>query len=97
MPYDDYWSGDDDERVDHLAALVGRTRAAVLRTLAVSGSTAQLARRTGIAPASASEHTQVLRNAGLVVTDRRRGSTLHTLTPLGHRMLTLPAASSSWF
>lgn len=72
---------------ERLAALVGRTRAAVLWALQASGSTTQVARRTGISTASASEHTRVLRESGLVVTQRLPGYALHSLTPLGARLL----------
>ncbi|MFC0629473.1 winged helix-turn-helix domain-containing protein [Kribbella deserti] len=74
-------------RGDHLADLLGRTRASVLRSLGADASTTQLARRTGISLASASEHARVLRNAGLVTTHRAGGVALHALTPAGTRLL----------
>jgi DNA-binding transcriptional ArsR family regulator len=40
-----------------------------------------------ISPAAASQHTTVLRNAGLLVSRRDRNTVLHTLTPLGAAML----------
>ncbi|MEV4442077.1 MarR family transcriptional regulator, partial [Streptomyces sp. NPDC049577] len=51
-----------------LETLLGRTRAAVLYAIADSEgcTTTELAQRTGVALASASEHTAVLRAAGLV-------------------------------
>ncbi|MGK5545611.1 winged helix-turn-helix domain-containing protein [Streptomyces sp. URMC 127] len=70
-----------------LTALLGRTRARVLDAAADGGSTAQLARRAGISPASASEHATVLREAGLLTTRRTGPSVLHTLTPLGQALL----------
>lgn len=70
-----------------LAALLGRTRAAVLAETADGCSTTELARRLGISAAAASQHTTVLRNAGLVVSLRDRNTVLHTLTPLGQAML----------
>jgi DNA-binding transcriptional ArsR family regulator len=70
-----------------LAELLGRTRAEVLVALAAGASTSQLARRTGISAASASEHARVLRRSGLVESHRYGKSTLHTLTPLGRRLL----------
>lgn len=75
---------------DQLAELVGRTRAAVLRALRTSASTTQLARRTGISLASASEHARILRNAGLVTTHRAGGVALHSLTPSADRLLAEP-------
>lgn len=71
-----------------LAALVGPTRAAVLAALATGYTTSQLACHLGISPASASEHTTVLRSAGLVASVRHRNTVHHTLTPLGHALLT---------
>ncbi|WP_238165979.1 winged helix-turn-helix domain-containing protein [Kribbella caucasensis] len=81
---------DDLADTDALADLVGRTRASVLRALTSSATTTQLARRTGISLASASEHAQVLRNAGLLTTHRTNGTALHSLTPTAHRLLTTP-------
>lgn len=74
---------------DHLADLIGRTRAAVLRSLGTGASTTQLARRIGISSASASEHTRVLRNAGLVSTHRAGRHAFHSLTPSGTRLIQL--------
>jgi hypothetical protein len=71
-----------------LAALVGPTRAAVLAALTTGYTTTQLARHLGISPASASEHTTVLRSAGLVASARHRNTVHHTLTPLGQALLT---------
>jgi DNA-binding transcriptional ArsR family regulator len=70
-----------------LSALLGRTRAAVLEAVGGGSSTGEIARRLGISPAAASQHTSVLRNAGLLVTRRDRNTVLHTLTPLGLAML----------
>ncbi|MEV6811272.1 winged helix-turn-helix domain-containing protein [Micromonospora sp. NPDC051296] len=71
-----------------LAALLGRTRAAVLATTEDGCSTGELARRLRISPAAASQHATVLRNAGLLVSHRDRNTVLHTLTPLGRAILT---------
>lgn len=81
---------DPDPTTDALADLLGRTRAAVLRSLTTAASTTQVARRTGISLASASEHTTVLRNAGLITTHRPAGTTLHSLTPAAYPLLTSP-------
>ncbi|MBO4209762.1 ArsR/SmtB family transcription factor [Micromonospora echinofusca] len=70
-----------------LAALLGRTRAAVLEVTDSGCTTGELARRLRISPAAASQHTTVLRNAGLLVSQRERNTVLHTLTPLGRAML----------
>ncbi|WP_344485746.1 winged helix-turn-helix domain-containing protein [Nonomuraea monospora] len=68
-------------------ALLGRTRAAVLRNLSTSATTSELARTLEISPASASRHATVLRDAGLIVTARDGPAVLHTITPLGKALL----------
>jgi len=70
-----------------LAALVGRNRAAVLRTIADGCSTTELADRVGISLAAASQHASVLREAGLIATHRQGSAVLHVLTPLGAELL----------
>ncbi|MFC4148265.1 ArsR/SmtB family transcription factor [Micromonospora mangrovi] len=70
-----------------LAALLGRTRAAVLEATDDGCTTGEVARRLHISPAAASQHTTVLRNAGLLVSQRERNTVLHTLTPLGRAVL----------
>ncbi|GGO02527.1 winged helix-turn-helix domain-containing protein [Micromonospora parathelypteridis] len=72
---------------DSLAALLGRTRAAVLQASDEGCTTGEVARQLNISPAAASQHATVLRNAGLLVSHRDRNSVLHTLTPLGRAML----------
>ncbi|MFE9391582.1 winged helix-turn-helix domain-containing protein [Streptomyces sp. NPDC006784] len=70
-------------------SLLGRTRAAVLRTIAEHPgcTTKELAARSGTAPPSASEHATVLRTAGLIRTVRHRNTALHSPTPLGTALL----------
>lgn len=70
-----------------LTALLGRTRAAVLRALGTGATTSELAQRLEISPASASEHATVLRNAGLIASGRERNTVIHALTPLGQTLL----------
>ncbi|MEU5783612.1 winged helix-turn-helix domain-containing protein [Micromonospora lupini] len=72
---------------DSLAALLGRTRAAVLEASDDGCTTGEVARRLNISPAAASQHATVLRNAGLLVSHRDRNTVLHTLTPLGRAVL----------
>ncbi len=50
-------------------------------------TTGEMARRLHISAAAASQHTTVLRNAGLLVSQRERNTVLHTLTPLGRAVL----------
>ncbi|MBD0742335.1 hypothetical protein BG418_12700 [Streptomyces sp. CBMA152] len=70
-------------------ALLGRTRASVLNAIAEHPgcSTKELATLAAIAPASASEHATVLREAGLIRTLRHRNTALHSPTPLGMALL----------
>ena len=72
---------------DGLAALLGPTRAAVLRALAAPRGTSELAGVVGISPASASEHAKVLRDVYLIETRREGRAARHSLTPLGRTML----------
>jgi Helix-turn-helix domain len=78
---------------DSLAALLGPTRAAVLRALTAPRGTAELAGVVGISPASASEHAKVLREVYLIETSREGRAVRHSLTALGRTMLgQLPTA-----
>ncbi|MEU8704848.1 helix-turn-helix domain-containing protein [Streptomyces sp. NPDC048565] len=70
-----------------LGRLVGHTRSTVLHSIDNGCTTSELARRTGVSLASASQHASVLREAGLVRTLRHGSSVLHTLTPLGAALL----------
>ncbi|MBB5111685.1 winged helix-turn-helix domain-containing protein [Micromonospora echinospora] len=70
-----------------LAALLGRTRSRVLQAADEGCTTGEMARRLHISAAAASQHTTVLRNAGLLVSQRERNTVLHTLTPLGRAVL----------
>jgi DNA-binding transcriptional ArsR family regulator len=70
-----------------LAALLGRTRAAVLETIGDGCTTGEIARRLDVSLATASEHTSVLRQAGLVASVRDGKSTLHVLTPVATALL----------
>ncbi|WP_307813369.1 helix-turn-helix domain-containing protein, partial [Streptomyces sp. N35] len=75
-----------------LDRLLGRTRSAVLASVDGGCTTGELARRVGVSPASASQHASVLREAGLLSTVRDGSSVLHTLTPLGRRLLAGPSS-----
>ena len=78
---------------DGLAALLGPTRAAVMRALAAPRGTVELAGVVGISPASASEHAKVLREVYLIETLRDGRAVRHSLTALGRTMLgQLPTA-----
>ncbi|MFJ8537755.1 winged helix-turn-helix domain-containing protein [Streptomyces sp. NPDC093591] len=71
-----------------LNALLGRTRAGILESVADHGvTTTELAHDAGIAPATASHHVGILRKAGLVSTCRAGKAVLHSVTPLGLALL----------
>ncbi|QPP06438.1 winged helix-turn-helix transcriptional regulator [Streptomyces bathyalis] len=75
------------ERDAGLAALLGRTRAAILEDVVTGRTTGELARRFGISDAAVSQHTAVLRGAGLLLSVRRSRHMLHTITPAGLALL----------
>lgn len=77
---------------DPLSALLGRTRAGVLRALTHEQTTGRLAHGLGISPASASEHVRTLREAGLAATYRDGKSAWHVCTDLGFELLGAPHA-----
>ena len=70
-----------------LVALIGATRACVLGLIEDGCTTGELARRAGVTAGSISQHTGVLREAGLILTTRTGKSVVHTLTPLGSALL----------
>lgn len=70
-----------------LGALLGRTRAAVLQVLTTTCTTTEVGELVGISTAAASQHTAVLRAAGLITTLRSLNKVHHTLTPLGGALL----------
>ena len=72
---------------DPVGGLLGRTRAAVLRLTVRERTTTELATELGISAATVSGHTKTLRDAGLIVTTRAGKAVLHSVTPLGGRLL----------
>ncbi|GHH82809.1 transcriptional regulator [Streptomyces sulfonofaciens] len=69
-----------------LAALLGPTRAAVLTLLAAPGTTGEVAAALELAPATASHHLTILRNAGLVAAERIGRRLRYLRTPLGEQL-----------
>jgi DNA-binding transcriptional ArsR family regulator len=67
---------------DALGALLGRSRAAILLTLALPHSTTELARKLEQSPPSVSQHLAVLRRSGLVVSWRSGRRVLYRRTAL---------------
>jgi DNA-binding transcriptional ArsR family regulator len=66
-----------------LARLLGRTRAALLESLAEPASTHTLARRHGLAPSTVSEHLAALHDARLITRRRHRHAVMYQQAPLG--------------
>lgn len=75
-----------------LGALLGQTRAAALRVAGLGATTSELARALGVSPSTATHHTAVLRDAGLITSHRYANTVLHTLTPTGAALLRRPIA-----
>jgi len=71
-----------------LARLLGSSRAAKLADLAAPRSTAELAERLSLSPATASHHLAALRNARLVTGRREGRSVLYARTALGDALAT---------
>ncbi|MCH6161961.1 ArsR/SmtB family transcription factor [Streptomyces marispadix] len=76
-----------ESRQNPCAALLGRTRAAALEMVASGCTTSELARHLDVSPATASHHTAVLRDAGLITSHRAGGNVRHTLGTLGSALL----------
>jgi DNA-binding transcriptional ArsR family regulator len=70
-----------------VARLLGPTRAAVLFATHGGNTTGDLAVLLRLSAATISHHTGVLRDAGLVYSRRHANTVLHTITPLGVRLL----------
>ncbi|OQR61520.1 ArsR family transcriptional regulator [Streptomyces maremycinicus] len=70
-----------------LHALLGRSRAVILRAAATGVTTSEAARRAGVSTGTATHHTRALRDSGLITTHRRANTVLHTLTTLGAALL----------
>ncbi|MFJ4467667.1 DUF5937 family protein [Streptomyces sp. NPDC089424] len=68
---------------DRLAHLLGHSRATALRVIQDGCTTGELARRIGVTASTASQHTAILRESGLILSVRYRNTVRHTLTPLG--------------
>ncbi len=74
---------------DSLAAVLGATRAAVLRLLSIEHTTGDVARQLGISAASASEHSAALRAARLISSRRDGKAVIHHATVLGRDLINL--------
>ncbi|MFG2863634.1 ArsR family transcriptional regulator [Streptomyces sioyaensis] len=70
-----------------LSALVGTTRAQALRLLVRQHTTTDLARELAVSPAAASMQAKILRDAGLIVSQRDGKAMWHWCTALGLDLL----------
>ncbi|MFJ2264038.1 ArsR/SmtB family transcription factor [Streptomyces sp. NPDC087844] len=79
----------DDPTLSALSALLGRTRASILRSLAdaVGKSTSELAWSVGVSLPTSSQQISVLRAAGLIASRRDGKRVLHSATRLGRALV----------
>ncbi|MFF4633975.1 ArsR/SmtB family transcription factor [Streptomyces griseorubiginosus] len=82
-----HWVSSGSRQGTELGALLGGTRAAILEDVVTGRTTGELAARFGISGAAASQHTAVLRRAGLLLSVRRSRYVLHTITQVGIALL----------
>jgi DNA-binding transcriptional ArsR family regulator len=90
ITHDPGWSVPSPAEVgDSLSLLIGGTRAGILHHIASSGaaSTQDLAGRLHVAAATASYHTKVLREAGLITSRRDGALVVHRVTLVGAALL----------
>ncbi|QNE20010.1 winged helix-turn-helix transcriptional regulator [Kribbella qitaiheensis] len=80
-------SDDPEQHRPSTAALLGTTRAAVLQATSEGLTTGEVAKRVGIGAPTASHHLTVLRDSGLIASQRHQKTVLHVLTPLGAALL----------
>lgn len=81
------WSRDEAEIADALGALIGPARSGILLRAGSPRTTSQVAQDAGIAVSTASHHLTVLREAGLIASERDGARMLHLRTPLGEAMV----------
>ncbi len=81
------WQAEPAVGPEALAALIGRTRAGLLAMLDAPLSTSEVAQRSGLSIGGVSRHLAVLRDVGLVTSQRRGHAIVHYPTPLGLSLL----------
>lgn len=81
------WARSAAEITDALGALLGPARAEILLGASVARTTSQIALDAGIAVSTASHHLRVLRDAGLIASERDGARMMHMRTPLGEAMV----------
>jgi DNA-binding transcriptional ArsR family regulator len=73
-----------------LERLLGTTRSRILHAAGEGRTAGELAGLLGAAPSTVSEHTTILRDAGLIASSRSANRVVHFLTPLGAALLDGP-------
>jgi len=81
------WARDQAEIAEALGSLLGPARAGILLAAGTARTTSQVAADAGIAVSTASHHLTVLRDAGLLMSERDGARMLHLRTPLGEAMV----------
>ncbi|MGE0817729.1 MAG: ArsR/SmtB family transcription factor [Candidatus Nanopelagicales bacterium] len=81
------WDDGVQPATDGLATLLGRTRARVLRLAAAPMTTSAMSSVSGMSMATVSEHLAVLRDAGLVSSDRHGREVLYRATRVGWALI----------
>jgi len=81
------WARDAAETAQALGALLGPARAGILLDAGASRTTSQVASDAGLAVSTASHHLSVLRDTGLIESERDGARMLHLRTPLGEAMV----------
>lgn len=81
------WARGASEIADALGALLGPARAGILLSADSARTTSRVAEDAGIAASTASHHLTVLRDAGLIASERDGARMLHQRTPLGEAMI----------
>src|SRR3954447_25311735 len=81
------WESGGERTPAALAAVIGRTRAALLSELDAPRSTTDVARLLQLTPGGASQHLGALRDAGLVAGRREGRAVLYVRTPLADRLV----------
>lgn len=81
------WEPRATKATDAVAAVLGRSRTALLAELDTPASTTQLAGHTGLSAAAVSQHLTALRDAGLVTGHRAGRSVLYARTAIADALL----------
>jgi DNA-binding transcriptional ArsR family regulator len=82
------------ENLDVLGELLGRSRAAILVSVALPMSTTDLARQLGQSPPAVSAHLSALRRSGLVTSRRVGRRVLYQHTPLATSIITASSGAA---